>query len=76
MTLFALWLEVNTKGGELMPERLIATMHKKDADGNWRKVAEQDVTDFSIFRMAEFYDLQNDQGRVVIAKREGVKPQC
>ena len=50
--------------------REIAEMHEKQNDGSWKKVAEQDVTDFGFVRMMEFCDIQNSQGRVIILKEE------
>ena len=54
-----------------MPERLIASMFIME-NGIWKKVAEQDVSDFGYFEMANFYAIQHDQDRIVVPKRKEV----
>ncbi len=53
-------------------ERVIATMHQLQEDGEWRMVAEQDVTHFDEQQMHRFTEIQNAIDRMIIHTRKEV----
>ena len=55
-----------------MAERVIGTIHQKQEDGEWRMVAEKDMTNMGFFELWDFYLKQLEQKRVVIPKRREV----
>ena len=55
-----------------MKERVIATIHQKQEDGQWRMVGEQDMTEMGMFELWDFYRKQLQKKCVVIPKRREV----
>ena len=55
-----------------MREIVVATMHELQPDGEWRMVAEQDVTHWDEIQLERFYEIQNGMDRMIIPRRKEV----